>query len=371
MPESIPSIVFILFALSLFVQMGYYLFIFLRVAIYSDAKASNPMPPVSVVLCAKNEEDNLRQNLPLVLAQRYADFQVVVVNDGSWDETEYFLKDMAKQHANLHVVFIPESDSLARGKKIALTLGIKGARHELLVLTDADCRPNSENWLAAMAGAFGDEKQIVLGYSPYTKYSGILNSLIRYDTLHIGIQYLSMALAGLPYMGVGRNLGYTKKVYNQVGGFRKHYHLQSGDDDIFINQAANATNTTIQIDVDAHTISAPKITWKSFWRQKKRHYSTANQYRFVHKFVLLLYPLTSCGYYLFGITLLCFQQYQWFAIAGLAIRAITQITIFRLSMRKLGDRDLIYSLPLLEILSLTLSPIIYLSQLISRQKQWS
>jgi hypothetical protein len=99
-----------------------------------------------------------------------------------------------------------KNQHLKPGKKLSITLGVKGAKFEHLILTDADCRPASRNWLKSIAENFSNEKQIVLGYGPYKKEKGFLNRLIRFDTTWIGMNYFSMALAKLPYMGVGRNL---------------------------------------------------------------------------------------------------------------------------------------------------------------------
>lgn len=371
MERSPEFIIFIVFSCALAVQLGYIFILFFRVYFHkpSDDRVFNG--PVSVVICAKNEAENLRNNLPYIFHQDYPNFQVVVVNDGSWDSTADVLREFEKHFDNLHVVFLPESDQLSRGKKIALTLGIKGAIYPHLVFTDADCQPNSDQWLRNLAQGFTNKKQIVLGYSPYRRYKGVLNALIRFDTLQIGIQYLSFALAGIPYMGVGRNLAYTREVYDQAGGFRSHYHIPSGDDDIFVNQAADATNTQIVIDEQAQVRSEPKQDWKAYWRQKKRHFGSAKQYRFVHKLLLILYPFSLLLFYTAGILLLFYPQYVVYAIVGLLVRPICQMTIFRLLMSKLGDKDLVFYLPILEILNLAVSPIIYFSHLISKQKRWS
>jgi hypothetical protein len=143
-----------------------------------------------------------------------------------------------------------------------------------------------------MASKFNDQKQIVIGYGPFTKSKGIINKIIRFDTAWIGVSYLSMALAKLPYMGVGRNIAYTKSVFNSVNGFKSHYSIPSGDDDLFIQEAAKKNNYTIQIDADSHCYSPAAPSWSRWVYQKSRHYSTSSRYKKFKKFLLGIYPLT-------------------------------------------------------------------------------
>ena len=178
------------------------------------------------------------------------------------------------------------------GKKFPITLAIKGAKYEHVLLTDADCKPSSHQWLRKMAGSFSTAKQIVIGYGPFTKQKGFLNKLIRFDAAWIGVNYLSMALSKLPYMGVGRNLGYTKTLFNSVSGFKSHYALPSGDDDLFIQQVAQKSNYTINIDPETFCFSPAAPTWKRWVRQKSRHYTTSNQYKVIKKLLLGIYPIS-------------------------------------------------------------------------------
>lgn len=208
-------------------------------------------PPLSVILAARNESDNLYENLPIILEQDYPEFEVIIINNQSTDDSTYLLEAIAQQYSNLRVIEVMKNQHLKPGKKLSITLGVKGAKFEHLILTDADCRPASRNWLKSIAENFSNEKQIVLGYGPYKKEKGFLNRLIRFDTTWIGMNYFSMALAKLPYMGVGRNLAYTKTVFNSVSGFKSHYYLPSGDDDLFIQETAKNNNYTIAIKADS------------------------------------------------------------------------------------------------------------------------
>lgn len=292
--QLIPNTIFIVFCSFVLIQFLYVFFIHRKFAFYQEIPSSPDLklPPVSIIIAARNESDNLYENLPSILGQNYPEFEVIVVNNQSIDDSSWLLTAFCQQFPNLRVVELGRNKHLRPGKKLPITLAIKAAKYEHFVLTDADCKPTSSNWLRLTASKFNDEKQIVIGYAPFTKSKGIINKIIRFDTAWIGVSYLSMALAKLPYMGVGRNIAYTKSVFNSVNGFKSHYSITSGDDDLFIQEAAKKNNYTIQIDANSHCYSPAAPNWSRWVYQKSRHYSTSSRYKKFKKFLLGIYPLT-------------------------------------------------------------------------------
>src|SRR5687768_6431115 len=260
------QVVFFIFLGVTTIQVFYYLFFFTRVAFYkSGNKESSQQHPVSVVVCARDEAANLAKNLPGVLVQDYpTTHEVIVVNHNSQDETRYLLEELKKTFRHLQPVNLTHEAKGIPGKKYPLSMGIKEAKHEILLLTDADCVPASEFWMHRMQDGYADDTEIVLGYGGYKKKPGFLNKLIRFDTFHTALQYFSYALAGKPYMGVGRNLSYKKGLFFRHKGFSSINHIPSGDDDLFINKVANKHNTTVVLDPEAFTLSAPKQTWRDW-----------------------------------------------------------------------------------------------------------
>lgn len=360
-----------LFSFFFLVQLVYYLAIFSRFAFY---KKSNTgfwnNPPISIVVCARNERENLLNNLPLLLAQEYKQFEIIVVNDNSKDDTEDVLKAFCQQYENIKVVKVPASDRFYFSKKLALTLGIKAAQHEIVLLTDADCKPFSKSWIRSMTENMVDKKEIILGISAYEKRKGFLNMLIRFETFYTAVQYISFALAGMPYMGVGRNLCYKKSLFFKHKGFASHQHIQSGDDDLFINEVACKNNTGICIDAEGRTLSQPKLTWSEWYFQKKRHFSAGFHYKGLHKFVLFLYPF-SLVCFIITFAVLLFMQYLFYIILSLFLtRYLIQLLIFSKISNKMGDRDTLIFSPFLEIITITLQPIFVLSNIFSKKNKW-
>jgi len=308
--QLIPNTIFIVFCSFVLIQFLYVFFIHRKLAFYKEQPIVNDtkLPPVSIIIAARNESDNLYENLPSILSQNYPEYEVIVVNNQSVDDSGWLLTAFCQQFPNLRVVELGRNKHLRPGKKLPITLAIKAAKYEHFVLTDADCKPTSTNWLRLMASKFNDQKQIVIGYAPYTKAKGIINKIIRFDTAWIGVSYLSMALAKLPYMGVGRNIAYTKSVFNSVNGFKSHYSIPSGDDDLFIQEAAKKNNYTIQIDADSHCYSPAAPSWSRWVYQKSRHYSTSSRYKRFKKFLLGIYPLTLILMWISVIPLFFFKE---------------------------------------------------------------
>ena len=331
---------FIVFCLITLVQLFYYGWFFRRLAFYSSpSKDQSQQHPVSVIICARDEAARLVTHLPGALVQRYpSTHEVIVVNHNSQDDTRFLLDEFKKTFKGLHIVNLEHDAIGIPGKKYPLSMGIKEALYEIVLLTDADCVPATEFWIQKMQDAYRPGIDVVLGYSPYKKAAGALNKLIRFDTFYTALQYLSYALAGMPYMGVGRNLSYKKAIFFRNKGFSALNHVTGGDDDLFINKVATKTNTAIVIDPDTYTLSEPKKTFGEWFRQKSRHYTTAKYYKPLHKLLLGLYSVSYLLLYPLFIVSLFFDWKTTLIIFG--VRFLMQAVIFHRSMRALGEEDL-------------------------------
>ena len=250
------------------------------------------LPAVSIIVCAHDEEDNLRTLVPLLMQQDHPNLEVIVVNDRSNDGTYDYMLEQSKVMPRLKVVTVKSLPQHVTGKKYALTLGIKAASNEIVLLTDADCRPVSVRWASAMASSFREGTDLVLGVSPYSTRPGFLNAFIRFETLLTAIQYTGMANSNIPYMGVGRNLAYRKNLFLSGKGFSRHMAVVGGDDDLFVNDHATSQNTVVCAEPEAVVISKPKSTFGDFFVQKIRHLSAGKRYRFSHQMILGLLSLS-------------------------------------------------------------------------------
>ncbi|WP_437920923.1 glycosyltransferase [Sphingobacterium sp. LRF_L2] len=348
----LPFILFGILGILVLLQLYYIYFSYGKLNTYKVETFQKEVdqPPVSIIICAHNEQDNLRAFLPYIMDQNYPQFEVILVNDCSDDDTPWILHEFAQKYPNhFKIVEIKDYIRLKNTKKYAVTMGIKAAKYEHLVFTDADCQPQSPNWLSEIVGAFTSGKEIVLGYSPYFKEKGFLNKLIRFETTHTAMSYLSYALKTNAYMGVGRNLAYTKTLFFKGKGFNKHMHIKSGDDDLFVNHNATASNVNIAIHPDAHVYSVPKKTWKSYYTQKARHAGASVLYQTKHKRMLATQLVSAVLFYTALITcLISYPSYWFIPVSFYMLRLISQYIIFSRIYRKLAVSDLLFWLPLLD-----------------------
>lgn len=358
-------------ALATLIQLLYYWLVYSKVAFFRQKNEFlRSDEPVSVIVCARDEYYNLKENLPLLLTQDYSAFEVVVVNHGSEDDTHFLLRDLADEYKNLKIVNVQQDLNFFTGKKFPLSIGIKSASHEVLLFTDADCKPRSNQWLRRMAANFTEGTEIVLGYGAYQKSNSFLNLLVRFDTLRIAMNYLGFARSAMPYMGVGRNMAYRKSLFYRQNGFISHYRIQSGDDDLFINKAAGKRNTRIEIRSEAHTVSMPKTSLSQWIRQKRRHLQTGGYYKTSHKFVLGLFAFTQVIFWAAAIALLVVWYQPWIVLGIIGLRLITQLFITGKVMRKLSEKGFLLLVPFFELFLMLVSPMLAIANFFNKPVKW-
>jgi len=357
-------IFFLLFTLTFVVQLFYYLYYYLAAALHQDTDFKGIKdPPVSVIICARNEEENLKSFLTSVLEQDYPEYEVIVVNDCSEDDTYNILGEYLKKYSNLKVSNISKDPKFTHNKKFAQFIGIKAAKNEFLIFTDADCRPETNKWLHYMAACFNDSIDFVLGYGGYFSKKGLLNKYIRYDSMVIAMQYFGMTIRRAPYMGVGRNLAYRRSMFFGKKGFGSHTHLASGDDDLFVNANSSGNNCAVEYRKESHTRSVPAKDIRSYFKQKKRHFSTSNHYKFKDKVMLIAEPLARILFY-FSFVLLLLQLYLWpIVLTVFAARMIVRFSVLYLIQGKLNERGLLIYLPIFDILSPFINTLFYIGSL--------
>ncbi len=358
------------FILAFVIQMVYFWGLFRKLAFYRVKPAEPAEEPVSVVISARNEYYNLKNNLPLILRQEYPAFEVVVVNDNSQDDSLELLEDMARTEKRLKIVNLSQDLNFFRGKKFPLSLGIKSASHDLILLTDADCRPASDQWIRNMASRFGDGKEIVLGYGGYEPRHGLMNLLIRHEALWVAIQYLSYAMAGKAYMGVGRNMAYRKSLFYKHKGFVSHYTVSSGDDDLFVNTVATSKNVAVEIGPGSATLSHPKTSFGGWWQQKRRHLTTWKFYRPRFKWLLGTWSASQLAFFVL-FTLMVILGFNLLVVLGLMlIRIVSYLLITKLSMNRLNEKKLLVFSPIAEVFLMLLYPVLSLVNMVTKPDRW-
>ncbi|SHI94157.1 hypothetical protein SAMN04488096_10610 [Mesonia phycicola] len=326
--------------------------------------------PVSIIICAKNESENLKKNLPKLLQQDYSEFEIILINDSSSDDSLEVMEDFELKDSRITVVNVQSNERFWGNKKYALTLGIKKAKFEQLLFTDADCYPNSSRWIAEMMQGFQADKSLVLGYGGYEfRRKSFLNKIIRFETLLTAIQYFSAAKRGRAYMGVGRNLAYTAAEFYNNNGFVSHMNILSGDDDLFVNKIATKKNTSIVINKDSFTYSTPKQKWKEWLKQKRRHVSTASYYKKTQKIKLGLFYLSQLLFWLLSLTLIFFYDWRW-VLSIFLVRTLVMYFTYSKATKVFNEKDLLWMLPFQDLVIVLLQIFIFINNLFSKPIHW-
>jgi cellulose synthase/poly-beta-1,6-N-acetylglucosamine synthase-like glycosyltransferase len=360
-----------LLSLSFIIQIYYFLRYFSALSFYKfKQKPTHKNLPISVIIAARNEANNLQAFLESILTQDYPEYEVIVVNDCSYDQSSDVLKGFQARYSHIKVLELEEDDKYKHGKKFALTLGIKAAKHEHLLFTDADCKPHSKNWIREVQAGFTEGKEIVISYSPFIKSGGFLNAFSRFETFYTAFQYISFALRRNAYMGVGRNLAYTKTLFFKNKGFASHMHLLSGDDDLFVNANATKTNVSVVLAPDAFVFTPSQKSWGAYFKQKLRHLPDAKEYKSRHKFSLGMFNVSAVLFMLMLILCFILPVALEISLSFLAARILLSGLFYFPAMKKLATKDLFFFYPILELLYFLIIPLWALVSFFIKPKKW-
>lgn len=365
------NILFLLLILTVLVQLFYSFYYFISLAFYKKhLPFETPGFPVSVIVCAHNEYENLLQLLPKLLKQDYPEFELVLIDDRSTDETNGYMQQVTQYYPNTRLITIKKTPAGFNPKKYALSMGIKTARYEHLLLTDADCLPLSERWIAEMMKGYRSGTEIVLGYGKYRKIQGFLGALIQYETLLSAMQYLSFAIKGNAYMGVGRNLSYTKTCFYRNKGFASHIRATGGDDDLFVRDAAANSNVSVIIGPDAQTESQPKETWREWWAQKRRHLGAGRKYKLADRTRIGTFILSNIFFYIVSVVLLAMQaNLMWLGLI-FGVRSLIIFSIYYQVASNLKERLSVVLIPLLDVAFYVYYVLLSVSVLMFKKVTW-
>lgn len=373
-----------LFVVAILVQLFYYLHYYTGVwSLARKIKKGNNVyskqrPPVSVIICAKNESENLERFLPSILDQDYPEYEVIVVNDGSTDESSNLLERLQLTHKNLYQTFLPMEAKYHSRKKACLTVGIKAAHHEHLLFTEADCQPNSKFWISNMMQNFTPKAEIVLGYSSYEKKEGFLNAMLNYDNIFTSMQFMGFARKGKTYMGTSRNLAYKKELFFKNKSFASHLDLTLGDDDIHIQEISNSENVRIEFFNKGATTSFREHTYKTFLSEKDMRMYTGLRYNARTKALIRTELATRFLSYLLAVVLIGgFVATSSFLLAGVTaglflLRYLTQIIVINSACKCFREKRKIFSIPLFDLMLPAITLYLYSVRSFTKPKvaQW-
>lgn len=360
----------IAFAAATFIQMLYYWGIFSALAFYKNRTTDAALPPVSVVITANNQYNDLLENLPSLLAQQYPDFEVVVVIDNSDDGTDELLMDFSRDYNRLKVVELKQKLNWFSGRKFPLSLGIKSAKHDMILLTDPACKPESDQWIKTMVAELSPKKEIVIAYSTYATGSKI-NRWLRFSAFYDALLYLSLAIRGFPFKGIGKNLGYSRQLFYKNKGFSSHYVISAGDDELFVNNTATKLNTLVQIKSESTIKQVKKISFSQWIKNEKTRLKIRRFFKFRDRFVLRLYAFSTFIFYGLFIALLMLGAPVLITLSVFGLRLLSQILIFGYAQNKLSEPKLLLLSPVFEFSLILIDFFLWMGLFFGRNKKWA
>ncbi len=316
------------------IQLFYVIFVYSQLVFYREPEG-RVTEGISIVVACHDDLEGIVRLLPRLQAQKNVEYEVIIVDDRSDIDNHLALKAELAKYPGFRLIQVRACPPHIHPKKYAITLAIKAATYERILLTDADCVPLSNDWAMKMTSLYTKDTDFVLGYSPNAKQKGFLNSFIRYETFISGIQYLSLALWGMPYMGVGRNLSYTKSIFLNNNGFGKFQNITGGDDDLFVNQHARAGRVSVCI--TAQTLTQPKSSWAEYLVQKKRHYSVSRYYRFKHKLVLGLANMSHFLTLPAALVSSLLTPFWWTGLSGYFLWSVVRMWVLLSAKKRLKE----------------------------------
>ncbi|MFY0652422.1 MAG: glycosyltransferase [Cyclobacteriaceae bacterium] len=363
--------IFIVFVVAISTQSIFWLLFVFTLSRHKNKKSiAMEGRGISVMICAYNELENLKILLPKLYNQDYDEFEVIIVNDRSSDGSYDFLLEEKKTHAHLKTVDIDRAPDHIDAKKYAITLGIKAAKFDHLLFTDADCYPESKKWISSMAKSFGEKTKFVLGYSQFKQEKGFVNSFSRFETQHTGMLYCTLAKLGRPYMGVGRNMAYTKEMFLENKGFNQYQKVTGGDDDLLVNEHAKGINTEVCIGQSTLVWSYSKKTFLEYFNQKRRHISVSKYYKFLDKFILGMYSLSHLLFWIAFVILAATKYFPELIFGLFACRLLLNTLIVHTTSKKFGERIVVWHVPIMDFIYNIYLMIMGLASLSTKKVTW-
>jgi len=365
------NIIFYVFVAVVVLQMVYYLVIYGKFAFAKPQDITTKKLPVSVIVCAKNDSENVKRLIPLLAAQNYPDFELVLIDNASSDDTLDVFEEFEQQYPNIRLVKVENNEAFWGNKKYALTLGIKAAKKEYLLFIDANCVPNSPEWIAHMASQFTMSKTIILGYAAYEKKkNSFLNKIIRYDGMLNATQYFAWARAGRPFNGNGRNLAYKKEEFFKVNGYINHMKMHMGEDSLFINEVATPKNTAICYTPESFTYRESKKSFKGWIKEKRKKTYTASFFRSFDQLQIKAFYVSQLSFIVLAIVLAALQFNWMFLVPVIVLRYIISWVTMAQSAKRLQEKDAVYWYPVIEIILIFTQLYVNCTNLFSKQAHW-
>lgn len=363
------TVVFYAFIVFTAIQIIYYLTFS---SLFFKSKKTNKIntkPPISLLIFVKNSAAYLEKNLTYFLNQDYPEFEILLIDNCSSDDTDEVLEKIKTKHKKVRIINVENNESFWANKKYTYTLAIKAAKYNHLLFSEIIAKPISKNWILEMSNQISDKKSLVLGYTKHNTSKGFMNLLIRFNDVLDALKAFTFTKFNTPFRASAYNFSFTKDNFFRVNGFIKHIKINYGKDDLFLRDAYFKKNTSFSIDEDSFVEITKEKTFKDWFSAQKRNSFLQNHYKLNHQILLFLYTITKLGSLTLGITLLFFYPYK-IILCIIGFYFLVKTIVLALATKKFKEPKIIFLFPFLEIILILLQISIFINNLMLKPNHW-
>lgn len=279
-------------AFSFTIHLIYQLFYIFRFNKIKKQTSDNKLQAISIVICSKNNAEDLKENLPYFLEQDYPNYEVIVVNDGCVDDTDIVIKALQNKYDHLRTTRIPLDERFSHNKKLAQTIGIKGAKNENIIFSNPNCKPASKLWLQNLAKNW--DKSVHIGYSNFENQKKFGTNLLKNDILKRWTKAICFSSTGKTYYGNGNNMGYLKEDFFANKGFAKHSQFEAGYDHLMAYRLSKKSGSSTYISPESKVFLPTRNPFE-IWANEQKYYYQSRKY--ISKKIKFLLDLDSTSHF--------------------------------------------------------------------------
>lgn len=362
-------ILFYLFITIVVIQILYHLFVFGSLNLNKKQTHKPHATPVSLIVYIENNQEQLKNFLPALKNQIHPTFEIILVNNASYDESLEILKEFTQTTPNTRIVNVENNESFWGNKRYALTLGIKVAKYDHLLFCEPEAVPDSAMWINNMTSKFTNSKSIVLGHQRILPIkNSFWNKLTRFNNASWAAYNFSFASLGKPLYGNNQNLAYKKEEFYKVNGFINQMNQYRGEDYYFTNTIASSKNTDTSLAKTSFTASQTKPGFDSWIKELKTQSNLFSKLKFTTKIKVYLYSITKVPYFIL-MTVLLSYLYNWEIVLALFLaRSLIVLLYSHKFLKHFQEKDLSLWFPVLEFIHTFTTSILFIKNSLAAKK---
>lgn len=301
------------------------------------------MQPVSVILTARNEEENLKRILPQLLQFVNIEYEVVAVDDYSQDNTFTVLGAFNHKFSHLKISSLNEETRFSI--KLAQNIALKSAKNDWVLIAPVSAANFEKDWLMSFAGnTTTSNRNLLISYSSIKPEKGYYNSLLRIENFMQHIKSAGFILNKVPFVYHEDNIAFKKDQYFALGGFGFNVKEHYANLELIVNSFIKKHSTVVLFNQETKLIKEENATRESYVELLYKSFRIEHHLVSWKKIILRLEELTSLLFLPLLILLLSIKLALWPLVTVLlGLLFLTQIVTIKLLLNRLNERKIFIS----------------------------